>query len=95
MTDSKSFKWFAKIWWELPDGTKGVYTETKVPSLWENDCGEPEWFMWDLGNYSCDCNRSIFFLDLGQGDEDAEWPCGDTIKILNREAIPVEGADRL
>jgi len=32
-------------------------------------------FLWADGNYSCDCNRAIFF-DRPEDDE-AEYPCSD------------------
>lgn len=31
-------------------------------------------FMWEEGNYACDCNRSIFFYGL---DVDKAFPCGE------------------
>ncbi len=37
-----------------------------------------EWsdtFIWSDGNYSCDCNRSIFFAQSGGADHDDQ--CGD------------------
>jgi hypothetical protein len=34
-------------------------------------------FMWQEGNYSCDCNRALFFA-RASGDPDPEpRPCGD------------------
>lgn len=33
-------------------------------------------FIWDEGNYSCDCNRAIFFT--AETDEDDDMECGDT-----------------
>jgi hypothetical protein len=38
-------------------------------------------YMWEDGNYSCDCNRSIFLYNLGL---DESWPCGEG-KILVTE----------
>lgn len=32
-------------------------------------------FIWDEGNYSCDCNRSLFFARAASEDEPDE-PCG-------------------
>lgn len=42
-------------------------------------------YQYTEGNYSCDCNRSLFFYDW---EEDKVKPCGNTIrldKIVNRE----------
>lgn len=35
-------------------------------------------FIWEEGNFSCDCNRGIFF-DRATGEEkdDSDYPCGD------------------
>jgi len=56
---------------------------------------EDEWqgvvFMWESGNYSCDCNREIFFR-AGAGltplPEDDENKCGNSrylVRITNKE----------
>ena len=48
------------------------------------DC-EPEYrdslvFMWEDGNYACDCNRSIFLHEL---NFDEAWPCSNgKIKVV-------------
>ena len=34
-------------------------------------------YMWDAGNYSCDCNRSAFFQRAGHEDEVWFEECGD------------------
>jgi hypothetical protein len=41
-------------------------------------------YMWTLGNYSCDDNRSIFIQD--QCDPDFPYlDCGDTIELVKME----------
>ncbi len=40
------------------------------------DCKDPNMFIWEEGNYSCDCNRSIFFLGL---DVDNHFNCDEDI----------------
>jgi hypothetical protein len=54
----------ARIHWiDKKTGQEGVYVEEPSAggSLWETDGGIST-FMWAEGNYSCDCNREIFFL---------------------------------
>jgi hypothetical protein len=49
-----------------------------------NDCG------WSGGNYSCDCNRALFFA-RAKGEPDPDFECGEsryTVQLLN----PVDGA---
>lgn len=33
-------------------------------------------FMWTEGNYSCDCNRSLFFARAAK-EEEIDIPCGE------------------
>lgn len=42
-------------------------------------------FLWEEGNFSCDCNRSEFAQRHGY-----DWPeleCGDTIKLVSMRRI--------
>ena len=42
-------------------------------------------YMWELGNYSCDCNRYLFF-QRAAGEPDDEAECGDgkySVEIVN------------
>lgn len=43
-------------------------------------------YMWEEGNYSCDCNKSLFI----QRQCDEEFPdmtCGDTIELVSWKQI--------
>jgi hypothetical protein len=59
----------AWIWWEdTKTGEVGFYDESKkagLGSVWLTDdwghLNEVDWFMWEDGNYACDCNRGIMF----------------------------------
>lgn len=42
---------------------------------WGEDGDEAGLFGWTKGNFSCDCNRSIFF---GDGEDEDSDKCGDT-----------------
>lgn len=48
----------------------------------------PSTFMWADGNYSCDCNRALFFLRAGEEDDsEDETPCGDgaySVRVRNK-----------
>lgn len=87
----KPARLFAKLWWrDTLTGKEGVYdeslTDCTVGSVWlDEETGEPDWFMWEDGNYGCDCNRSLFFLGV---DLDECLPCGDgRFEILKREVV--------
>ena len=59
---------------------------------------EREWssdYIWSEGNYSCDCNRAVFFAEAGKEDVAPAWeqPCGDCaysfidIKLENGNSV--------
>lgn len=50
----------------------------------------PSDFMWADGNYSCDCNRRLFFRRAGGEDDEDGIVCGDgaySVQVFN----PVDG----
>lgn len=57
-----------------------LYTETNkyLSYLYDIQSGEDaqEVYLWTEGNYSCDCNRSLFFLPE-EYDINKMMPCGD------------------
>jgi len=53
--------------------------------LWVEGSG-PNTYIWDEGNFACDCNRKLFFCRAGNEDEPEEIPCGDgkySVNIYN------------
>ena len=56
----------------------------------EDGEGNPA-FIWEEGNYGCDCNRSLFLYDW---DEDKELPCDNGIdREIFIEKIVIRGTD--
>lgn len=53
--------------------------ETRVHKFEDDDPFNP--YIWQDGNYSCDCNRSLFFARAGGASDDESWEqcseCGD------------------
>jgi hypothetical protein len=50
----------------------------KTDELLEDGSPHPNTFIWEEGNYSCDCNRALFFgYALNQQWEDIDHPCGE------------------
>ena len=43
----------------------------------------PSIFIWEDGNYSCDCNRHVFFSHAGGEDADFSRDCSDTEYSVN------------
>lgn len=50
-------------------------------------------FIWEDGNYSCDCNRALFFERAKIGDKDAwpEVPCGHELYRLDKLVVRETG----
>lgn len=47
------------------------------PTTWDVvDEFEVDEYLWSEGNYSCDCNRALFFARAG-GEPDPVRPCGE------------------
>jgi len=42
-------------------------------------------FIWGEGNYSCDCNRGIFFARVNGEEEDEDIKCGSSKYSVNIE----------
>lgn len=69
-----------RLKWRYKDQT-GTYEDTESKSAWLDDDGNPNYFAWEEGNFSCDCNRATFF---GLGED---WPCGEKIEVISIEPL--------
>jgi hypothetical protein len=66
------------------DGVERVYKTQDILNPEDNGVFDP--FMWQDGNYACDCNRYSFFQRALNESEDDEVPCSDdkyTVYIVN------------
>ena len=50
--------------------------------LWDEEKDCLSVFIWTDGNFSCDCNRKIFFDNIGYQDQD-DAPCGEGAYSVN------------
>jgi hypothetical protein len=72
---------------EICDNSTGVVREYAIDGLTEADGVTPSDWMWEGGNYSCDCNRRLFFARAAGEDEDWYGGCGDVAySVRVREA---------
>ena len=46
------------------------------------DTGEFFDYIWSEGNYKCDCNRHLFFLQAGGEEEDDGVECGESLYTI-------------
>lgn len=58
------------------------YTYPKFNEKYE---GEYD-YMWEEGNYACDCNRSLF-IQRQCDNSFPEMDCGDTIKLVSLKHV--------
>lgn len=50
-------------------------------------------YMYEEGNYSCDCNRKLFIASAKHQIEDIDAACGDTIKLKRLTVIRPDGTE--
>lgn len=50
-------------------------------------------FMYTEGNYSCDCNRTLFWCRSQQLAEPDDPPCGETMVLARLTAIRPDGTE--
>jgi len=55
-------------------GEVRVYDTT---GLYSPATQEADTWIWEEGNYACDCNRRLFFARVKEEEEDWESPCSD------------------
>ena len=55
--------------------------------LFDDEEGVPDSYMWSEGNYSCDCNRGLFFARAGREEENWHLPCGNELYSVNLKTM--------
>lgn len=79
------------------EGTKPLDAQYIAPT-WESeeDLLSSITYMYNEGNFSCDCNKRLFLARAMQQDEPDNPQCGDTLKIVeltvirpNRSEVPL------
>lgn len=65
---------------EIRKNATGEIREFETTLLFDDFGGDkyPNYFIWEEGNYSCDCNRRLFFARANCEEEDWQSGCGDT-----------------
>ena len=84
----KDAKWVATVA-EIRNHATGVVREYQDNSIMEDGAPEPSSFIWEDGNYACDCNRKLFFARAAGEDEDWERECSDglySVRVRNKKS---------
>lgn len=61
----------------------------------EDNWGEELQFLWEDGNYACDCNREQFYREAA-GETGDESPCGDsrfTVEYVEARGIVISATE--
>ncbi len=95
LREPRKHYYFNCKWLDTETGQTGYWCEPKdrIGSVWFDEDQKINYFMWSEGNYSCDCNRAMFFLDLELGDTvEGEVKCGERrFIILNSSVVDEKG----
>ena len=62
--------------------------EREIKEQWKPELKDFIVFMWEDGNYGCDCNRSMFLYDL---DFDDARPCNSTDPTIKVVMLKIDG----
>lgn len=74
---------------EVRDNATGVVREYECEEILGDGESEPCTFIWKDGNYSCDCNRSLFFARAAGDAEDFDKECSDgkySVRVRNKKS---------
>jgi hypothetical protein len=82
----KGGRWVAAVA-EIRDNATGVVREHESHETMMDGDPDPGDFIWSDGNYSCDCNRRLFFARAAGEDEDWDGGCSDglyAVRLRNK-----------
>ena len=88
MHPQKDGKWVATVA-EIRDNTTGIVREYQNDAFLTNGDAEPSAYIWEDGNYSCDCNRRLLFARAAGEDEDWDGGCSDelySVRVRNKKS---------
>jgi hypothetical protein len=77
---------WVKIVAHIRNNESGEVRKYEMNSILDNGDNVPNEFIWEEGNYSCDCNRELFFeYANGKKGDEIESECGDGKFSVNLE----------
>lgn len=67
--------------------------DTEDIEEWQDSWQSTYSFIWEEGNFACDCNRALFFERAKTGDQAAwpETPCGNDLYKLDKLVVRETG----
>lgn len=79
--------WLVCVTVRIKDTETGEVRERYTDLPLEGDATHPDTFNWKENNFSCDCNRHLFFTNW---ESDTDMPCGKSRYLANL-INPVDG----
>lgn len=77
---------WVKIIAQIRKNSTGEVRDYPTYAIIEDGEESPDTYIWEDGNFSCDCNRRLFFLRANNDEEPDDEDCGDTafsVRLLN------------
>jgi hypothetical protein len=75
---------WVKIELRIKDKETGEIRSLITDGIWSDEDDEVSTFIYSEGNFSCDCNRFLFFNEAaGIDNEDTKTECGDVKFLVN------------
>lgn len=84
----KGGKWVAIVA-EIRDNATGVVRQYQSDDILMRGDAEPSSYVWEDGNYSCDCNRRLFFARAANDDENFDSECSYglySVRLRNKKS---------
>lgn len=87
--ERKDYIW-VKCIAEIRNNETGEVREYETDEILENGSKHPNIFNWEENNYSCDCNRLLFFNRAKGEEKDEDWDveCSDgkfSVNLKNKK----------
>lgn len=74
---------------EIRCNSTGEVREHETHEIIMDGDEDPGDYIWSDGNYSCDCNRRLFFARAAGHDEDCDKDCSDgrySVRVRNKKS---------
>jgi len=84
----KGGKWVAIIA-EIRDNATGIVREYQDVAVLHDGELKPRTYIWDEGDYSCDCNRRLFFARASGEEKGWDDGCSDglySVRVRNKKS---------
>lgn len=74
---------WVKIIAHIKDNDTGEIRKYETDAIYDEESEMPSIFIWEEGNFSCDCNRHLFFRRAKNEQDDFGFECGHSRYSVN------------